>query len=101
MADGLELRWAKPALEDLKAARDFTTRADPVAAKRIAERIRARVLSLRDNPHLGRMVPEFSREELREIIVPPYRIPYHVNTHEITIVRVWHSRRDLETVPAE
>lgn len=48
-------------------------------------------------PQLGRIVPEFRNQNIREIIFRPYRIVYRVN-HEpkfCEIARVWHSARGI------
>jgi toxin ParE1/3/4 len=34
----------------------------------------ARLRPLKDSPRMGRIVPEFQIETLRELILPPYRI---------------------------
>jgi toxin ParE1/3/4 len=48
-------------------------------------------------PELGRTVPEYRDDNIREIICRPYRIVYRVD-HErglCEIARVWHSARGL------
>lgn len=48
-------------------------------------------------PELGRTVPEYRHNNIREVIVRPYRIVYRVD-HErglCEIARVWHSARGL------
>lgn len=51
--------------------------------------------SVGDSPRIGRMVPELEDEDIREIIVRPYRIIYRVNhkAEEIEIIRFWHGKR--------
>lgn len=50
---------------------------------------------LREFPELGRIVPEYRNDQMREIIFRPYRIVYRVNHENETceIARVWHSAR--------
>ena len=48
-------------------------------------------------PELGRSVPEYRDDNIREIIFRPYRIVYRID-HErrlCEIARVWHSARGL------
>lgn len=52
--------------------------------------------TLKDHPKIGRMVPEFNEESIREIIHPPFRIVYLLEKHIIHIIRVWRSERLLE-----
>lgn len=46
-------------------------------------------------PYLGRKVPEYDLEKLRELIYKSYRIIYEVQLNKIIIHRIWHSRRNL------
>jgi plasmid stabilization system protein ParE len=47
-------------------------------------------------PESGRIVPEFSMPNLREIIFPPFRIVYKFEDTRVRIVRVWRSERLLK-----
>jgi plasmid stabilization system protein ParE len=52
---------------------------------------------LQEFPELGRIVPDYRNDDIREIVFRPYRIVYRVN-HEnkiCEIARVWHSARGL------
>jgi len=51
--------------------------------------------TLSDNPDIGRMVPEFEDKKIRELIHPPFRIVYLMESSSIHVVRVWHSERLL------
>lgn len=48
------------------------------------------------HPEIGRKVPEFSYEYIREIIHPPYRIVYLKEIQTVQIIRVWRSERLLK-----
>jgi plasmid stabilization system protein ParE len=50
---------------------------------------------LRSTPQLGRVVPEFGREDLRELLFRGYRIVYLLKDDAVTILRVVHGGRDL------
>ena len=74
------------------AARDNPNRAMSFGYELISETDR-----LQEFPELGRIVPEYRNNYIREIIFRPYRIVYRVN-HErklCQIVRIWHSARGL------
>ncbi len=47
--------------------------------------------TLNDHPDIGRVVPEFGQEHLREIIHPPFRVVYLRGETSIRIIRVWRS----------
>jgi len=95
MAKKKQIFWTGPALDDLRDIRDYVSRDDPAAAKKLAEKIRNGVLRLEDHPLSGRVVPELSGLDYREVIVAPYRIVYAVKKDRVIILRVWHARREL------
>jgi plasmid stabilization system protein ParE len=95
MAD-YEVLWSGPAIADLVRIRDhIAAEGRPMAARRLARRIRDGVDVLADHPRLGRTVPEFEGAGYREVIVATYRIVYELSGQRVVILRVWHSRRDL------
>jgi addiction module RelE/StbE family toxin len=92
------IRWTRLALDDLREIRDYVKHDSPAAARRLAGRFRAAIQRVAAVPRSGRMVPEFQRESLREVIVRPYRMIYAIGNLEIHVLRVWHSRRDVPEV---
>lgn len=46
-------------------------------------------------PYMGRKVPEYNLNNIRELIYKSYRIIYEVKSKEILIQRIWHSSRLL------
>lgn len=46
---------------------------------------------LREHPESGRIVPEFNRSEIREIIHGNYRLVYEIKTDRIDILTIWHT----------
>ena len=55
------------------------------------------------NPDIGRKVPEFNTDKLRELIHGPFRVVYLREEQSIHVVRIWRSERllKLENTPAE
>jgi len=56
---------------------------------------------LAEFPELGRMVPEFQKPNLREIICRSYRVIYRLQPENkrIQIIRFWHGARGFPHVP--
>ena len=50
---------------------------------------------LQEFPKIGRMVPEFSDENIRELIYGWYRIIYQIRVDDCFVVAIVHGRRDL------
>jgi toxin ParE1/3/4 len=46
-------------------------------------------------PNLGRIVPEFNKKMIREILVLNYRVIYRIQEKNIEIVRIIHHARDF------
>lgn len=90
-----KILWTGPAIDDLRAIRDYVSRDRPEAARRLADDLKRAVLRLGDFPTSGRVVPEFPETGLREVIVAPYRIVYEPREKDVVILRVWHARREL------
>ena len=72
------VRWTPQAAEDLQAIYDFIARDSHHYAQLTVEGILSAIDRLARFPLMGRHVPERSREDLRELIKPPYRIVYRV-----------------------
>jgi len=72
-----------------------------LAARQMGDHLLDAALSLRTLPERGRMVPEFRRPELREIIFRSYRIIYRINhtDRSLEIVRFWHGARGFPHIP--
>ena len=61
------------------------------------------ILTLRDAvnelatyPRMGRIVPEFNMDNIRELIRQPFRVVYRVEPNQtISVIRIWRSERLL------
>ena len=68
----------------------------PQVGQRFVAEILDRIETLSDNPDLGRIVPEFSTDSIRELIHKPFRVVYLREPSTIFIIRIWRSERILE-----
>ncbi|MFC1720182.1 type II toxin-antitoxin system RelE/ParE family toxin [Pseudomonadota bacterium] len=68
----------------------------PQVGQRFVTEILDRMDTLIDNPDIGRIVPEFSTDNIRELIHKPFRVVYVRESSIISIVRVWRSEKILE-----
>jgi len=89
------------ALSDLERIVAYIALHNAVAAERTGNQLLDTALSLEVFPSRGRMVPEYRRPELREIIFRSYRIIYRVNDADksVEIVRFWHGARGFPVIP--
>jgi plasmid stabilization system protein ParE len=67
----------------------------PGAARNWAESVRQSVMKLADFPYIGRIVPEFSDDTLRELLHGEYRIVYRVDekVSRVVVISLYHARR--------
>jgi len=64
-------------------------------AVRIVDRLTRRSIQIAAFPNSGRMVPEYDRKEIREVIEGRYRIIYLVEVAQVQVLTVIHCARDL------
>jgi toxin ParE1/3/4 len=68
----------------------------PYIGKQFVTAIIQHVQTLIDNPNIGRVVPEFGEERIRELIHSPFRIVYLREQNLVHVIRVWRSERLLK-----
>lgn len=97
----MRVHWTVEAKAQLKAIETHIAQDSPVVAKRTITQLAHRCRQIGELPRTGRKVPEFDRDDLRELLERPYRIIYRIKTDQIDIVTLWHYRRVLshEAVP--
>jgi len=67
----------------------------PEIGLKIVTSIIEHIQTLKENPDIGRIIPEFGETKIRELIHPPFRVVYLREQHSVHIVRVWRSERLL------
>ena len=85
--------WTQEALEKLREIEEFIGMANPERAEKFVDHLIERGESISKNPKIGRIVPEISIPEIREIIVKKYRIVYKIKKDKIEILTVFESHR--------
>ena len=84
------------AFHDLKAITNYyTDEGAPHIGNEFVNNIISHIESLKENPEIGRKVPEFNENNIRELIHVPYRIVYLREKKLIHVLRVWRSERLL------
>jgi len=90
-----KLIWSPAARDDLHDIVVFIARDNPSRAMSFGYELISETDRLQEFPELGRIVPEYRNDLIREIIFRPYRIVYRIN-HDAKLCeigRVWHSAR--------
>lgn len=86
--------WSEAAQQDLREIHAYIARDSPKYALRVVERIKAAVENARTFPQAGAIVPEWNREDVREVFSGPYRIIFQVGA-ELLVLTVIHGARML------
>jgi len=74
---------------------DFIAKDSVVYAVSVVERLVSAAEAIPSSPLVGRVVPEYGRYDLRELIIGSYRLVYLVRADEVVVVRVVHGARDF------
>jgi toxin ParE1/3/4 len=91
----LRLRWTEQAVAQLGAIAEHIATSSPVYAETVVDRVVQRLAQAQRFPESGRMVPEYERAEIRELIEFPYRVIYRVGAEAIDVMAILHSRQNL------
>jgi len=80
---------------DLAEISAYIAEDDPAAARAWVARLKRRVDRAADHPSAGRRVPEFARDDIREVLVRSYRVVYRLEPDGITVLAVREGHRLL------
>ena len=93
----MKIRLTNSAVDDLRELQFYyDEQLVPQVGKRLVTEILDRVETLTSNPDIGRIVPEFNVDNIRELIHKPFRVVYLRESKSIYVIRVWRSERILE-----
>ena len=92
----MKLSFSDSAILDLQNIRDFYLQEGaPEVGENFIVAIFKHVETLIVHPDIGRIVPEFDEQHIRELIHSPFRIVYLRELESIQIIRIWRSERQL------
>ena len=91
----MKVHWTGRAKARLRLIHDHIAQDAPLVAGQVIERLIARSRQIGDLPYAGREVPEYQRDDLREVLERPYRIIYRIRTLRIDVIAVMHYRQLL------
>ena len=98
----MKVVWTERAKARLRKIHAYVAEHNPTAADELVERLVRRSMQLQQVAKSGRRVPEYSQDEVRELMERPYRIIYHVLPDRVDVVAVMHYRQllpdDLEAL---
>ena len=95
----MRVLWTQAAIADLAAIYEYIESDSPVYAIAVVDRLTRRTEQLASFPESGQMVPEYQREDIREVIETSYRILYHVGDSAVSVVSLIHGANPLPKSP--
>ena len=90
--------WSPEAVEDLESIAEYIERDSIFYARSVVTKILEASRSIKENPLIGRIVPELDDSNIRERFVYSYRLMYQLDERKILIVAVIHGKRLLENM---
>ncbi len=87
--------WTDRAKARLRKIRDYIAQEAPQAADQVARGLLLRSRQIEVVPRSGRVVPEYARDDIRELLERPYRIIYAILPNRIDVIAVMHYRQLL------
>jgi len=91
----MKINWTHEALLQLFEIEDFISQDSPERAAKFVVQLVEHAESLSENPRNGRIVPEISNPDIRELIFRKYRIVYRINGNSLYILSVFEGHRLL------
>jgi addiction module RelE/StbE family toxin len=91
----MDVQWTDTAAAHLDGIYAYIARDSERYALRTVDRITQRSIQIAEYPLSGRMVPEISIEQIREVIEGPYRIVYYIKPDQIDVLAVIHGAENF------
>lgn len=78
-------------MNHLLAIHEYARQNSRIYADRLIDRLTRRSEQISRFPQSGRIVPEYRRNDLREVIERPYRLIYRIREEQVDILAIMHS----------
>ena len=92
----MKIFWTKEALLRLQEIEEYISRDNPIGAIEFVDKLITVAETIIDNPPKGRIVPELSLENIRELLHQNYRIVYLVKKNSVDILTVFEGHQLLK-----
>lgn len=92
----MKMFWTKEALLRLQDIEEYVSRDNSIVAIEFVDKLISLAETLIDNPKKGRIVPELSLGNIRELLHKNYRIVYLVKKSSVDILTVFEGHQLLK-----
>lgn len=97
----MKVHWTRSAISDLAGIYAHIAQDSSRYALNVVDRLTKRTKQLAAFQYSGQTVPEYNREEVREVIEYSYRLIYFVDLDSIQVIAVIHGAKPLPDSPIE
>ena len=87
--------WTREALRNLDLIGDYMLDVAPASAGPLVARLVDAIEPVASFPRMGRVVPEFGVENLRELVIDNFRIVYEIDGEAVYVLSVFHAAMDV------
>jgi toxin ParE1/3/4 len=91
----MKIVWSPLAVDRASEIAGYIAQDKPSAAEKWINTIFSKVERLKSSPEVGRIVPEISNKQFRELIYGNYRIIYRIEKKQISILTIRHGKQIL------
>lgn len=90
-----EIIWTETAAEDIERISEYISADSEQHAVQFIKRLWDKIELLRSFPEMGRILPELNDPHYREILYNNYRVVYHAQNDNVTIMLITHGSYDI------
>ena len=91
----MKIIWSPLAIDRASEIAEYIAQDKPSAAEKWINTVFSKVGQLKSSPEIGRVAPEIRNDQFRELIYGNYRIIYHVEKKQISILTIRHGKQIL------
>jgi len=91
----MKIIWSPLAIDRASEIAEYIAQDKTSAAEKWINTVFSKVEQLESSPEIGRVVPEIRNNRFRELIYRNYRIIYHIEKTQISILTIRHGKQIL------
>ena len=91
----MNIVWSPMAVDRASEIAGYIAQDKPSAAEKWIKTVFSIVEQLKSSPELVRIVPEIRNNQFRELIYGNYRVIYHIEAEQISILTIRHGKQIL------
>jgi len=91
----MKIVWSPLAVDRASEIARYIAQDKPSAAEKWINKVFTKVGQLKSSPEIGRIVPEISDNQFRELIYGNYRIIYRIEKKQRSILTIRHGKQIL------